>query len=248
MLIDNLTYPIPTQDLATDPLTLSLNKYQTKVTPITDDEVYANTTNKMQNVTEAHTNSIIRNKFAKGAWNICPTGNATMTPVIATTGGDDGSNRKMMTFADLRAFKRKLDKAGIPSAPGTRILVLDTDHENDLCAADQKFADQYFNYQTGKPYNTLGFTFYGYNENPYYNTSTLAKQSLGVTPTSAMRRCSMFFSTVRVGKANGSTKAYLSPSEANPETQSAMMNARHYHLITRLMNEGVGAIVSPDVA
>jgi hypothetical protein len=247
VLIDNNIYPIPTQDLPTDPLTLTLNKFQTKVTPITDDEVYANTTKKMENTTVAHTMAIMRKKFAKGAWNICPTGNTTATPVILATGDDDGTGRKMLTMKDLKTFKRKLDLAEVNDAPGTRILVLSTEHENDLVAADQKFADNFYNYASGKPYNTLNFTFYGYNENPYYHTTTLVKQPLDSVVTAAIRRCSMFFSQDRVGKANGTSKAYLAPSELNPAEQKATYAARSWNMITRLNNEGVGAIVSPNV-
>jgi hypothetical protein len=59
-----------------------------------------------------------------------------------------------------------------------------------------------------------------------------------------MRRATMFFSNRIVGKANGGTIPYLTPKTA--ETQQNTMAVRHYNLISRLMNEGVGAIVSPD--
>lgn len=246
VLIDNTSYPIASQNLATDNINISLNKFQTKVTKITDDELYANSTQVVKNHTDAHAEAIMENKFAKGAWNICPTGNAAKTPVLVATGGNDGTGRKMLLWEDIVRYKRALDNAEISDRPGSRIMALDTNHQTDLASVDQKFRDQFYDFATGKPFNALGFSFYQNNLNPYYNFTSLAKQSLGVTPTNAMRRASMFFSTDRVGKAIGSTKIYLAPAATDPENQSARMNARHYHLITRLMNEGVGAIVSPD--
>ena len=246
VLIDNTTYPIPTQALTTSDVVISLNKFQTKVTAVTDDVLYANTTNPMALHAEAHTSSIFENKLSLGAWNICPTANSAAMPVMAATGADDGTGRKKLTFADVLSYKRLLDNAvpKIPSTPGSRILVLSQDHENDLASADQTFKERFYDWATGKPYNALGFTFYSSEANPYYNTTTLTKQSFGVTVTGAMRRATMFFSTRITGKATGGTIPYLTPKTA--ETQQNSMAVRHYHLITRLMNEGVGAIVSPD--
>ena len=247
VLIDNDQYPIDSQDLPTDPLTINLNKYQTKQTTISDDELYANSTKLMANHIEAHTTSLLRNKVGKGAWNICPSNNNTATmPVLSATGGDDGTGRKMLTFDDLLAFKRLLDNNEDDNNPGSRILVLDTDHENDLCALDQKFKDQYFSYLTGKPYSMLNFTFYGSNLNPYYNVGNKQKLSFGGVVTNSHRKASMYFNTQRALIANGQTKVYLAPAAQNPGEQANKMNMRHYHLITRVMNEGVGAIISPN--
>ena len=41
VLINNTTYPIPTQALSDKDIAVKLDKFQTKVTPITDDELYA---------------------------------------------------------------------------------------------------------------------------------------------------------------------------------------------------------------
>lgn len=243
VLVDNSTYPIPVQAMTTTDIPISLNKFQTKVTEVTDDALFANTTNPIQLHTQAHTDAILDNKFALGAWNICPAGDSVATPVIVATGASDGTGRKKLLWDDLITLKRRLDAAKVSNRPGSRIIALEVSHETDLASADQTFKDKYFDWATGKPYSALGFTFYPCDVNPYYNFTTLVKQSFGVTPTVAMRQASMFFSTDRVGKANGNTTVYLTPKTA--ETQKNTMAVRHYHLITRLMNEGVAAIVSP---
>jgi hypothetical protein len=104
VLIDNTTYPIPVQALTTSDVPISLNKLQTKVTAVTDDALYANTTNPMVLHAEAHANAVLETKFALGAWNICPSGNSAAMPVIVATGADDGTGRKKLQWADLVGY------------------------------------------------------------------------------------------------------------------------------------------------
>ena len=106
----------------------------------------------------------------------------------------DGT-RKRITRQDIIALKDKFDKLKVPTAG--RRLVLCTDHVNDLLLQEQKFADQYYNYQTGKIANLYGFEVYEFVGNPYYNTSGV-KQAVrppwpSTCPASsrppALRRC-----------------------------------------------------------
>ena len=60
VLINNTTYPIPTQALSDKDIAVKLDKFQTKVTPITDDELYAASYDKMARVKESHGNAIHR--------------------------------------------------------------------------------------------------------------------------------------------------------------------------------------------
>ena len=72
VLVNNTTYPIDLQALDDADLTISLDKFQTKVAPITDDELYAISYNKMSRVKESHGNAINDAKFAKSAHAIAP--------------------------------------------------------------------------------------------------------------------------------------------------------------------------------
>ncbi len=64
VLINNTTYPIPLQALDDKDISITLDKFQTKVTPITDDELYAISYDKMTRVKESHANAINYAKFA----------------------------------------------------------------------------------------------------------------------------------------------------------------------------------------
>ena len=70
-MVNNTTYPIPLQNLDDADITISLDKFQTKVTPVTDDELYAISYDKISRVKESHSNAINDSKFAKAAHALC---------------------------------------------------------------------------------------------------------------------------------------------------------------------------------
>ena len=90
-------------------------------------------------------------------------------------------------------YVKAFDKAKIP-AEG-RMLVLCADHVADLLEQDQKFAAQYYNYESGAINRMYGFEVYEYDACPYYNTSTKKKLAYGAVPATATdRQCSVAFS------------------------------------------------------
>ena len=54
VLINNTTYPIPIQALEDKDIAVKLDKFQTKVTPITDDDLCPSSYDKMSRVKESH--------------------------------------------------------------------------------------------------------------------------------------------------------------------------------------------------
>ena len=119
------------------------------------------------------------------------------------------------------------------------------EHVRDLLLNDQKFADQYYKYESGKISNLYGFEVYEYTDNPYYRTTTRAKIAWGVTPAEATdRQASVAFYAPRMMKCTGETKSYLSAAKDNPTTQENLVNFRHHFICLPLKNEAIGAIVS----
>ena len=168
VLVNNTTYPIPLQALDDKDIAVKLDKFQTKVTPITDDELYSISYDKIARVKESHSNAINDAKFAKAAHALCAKSNAEKTPVLKTTGEKDGATGRLkMTVKDVLAMKTAMDKLGVPTT--NRRLVLCTDHVNDLLAADQTFKEQYnIDRNTGKVGKLYGFDIYEYANTPYY--------------------------------------------------------------------------------
>ena len=65
---------------------ISLDKYQTKATPITDDELGALSYDKMGLVKVSHGDAITRNRLKKAIHAFGPATNTTDHPVLLTTG------------------------------------------------------------------------------------------------------------------------------------------------------------------
>ena len=229
VLINNTTYPIPLQALDDKDIAISLDKFQTKVTPITDDELYAISYDKMSRVKESHSNAINDAKFAKAAHALCPTENTDETPVLVTSGERDAdTGRLRLVPADLVRLKATLDKLRVPA--DKRRLVLCSDHVNDLLMADQKFKEQYnLNQTEGKIGRLYGFDIYEFGNTPLYTTAG-KKKSVGAVAEAGEFPCSFVFYVPRVFKATGSTKMYYSEASTDPEYQRNKINFRHYFI------------------
>lgn len=244
VLINNTTYPIPTQTLDGSDIPISLDKYQTKATPITDDELYALAYDKMKAVNEAHKNAIIRNRLQKSIHAFGPASSAAKTPVILTTGAvtPDGT-RKRMTWQDVISLREAYAAAGIPME--NMRLVLCEDHVNDLLLADTSFNKAYTNFKGGMIINQLGFDIREFSNNPYYTVGTKAKLSFGAIPnTTTDRKASICFPVSNGRKASGIMKMYYSESKTDTANQQSLINYRNYFIAMPAANEGIGAIVS----
>ncbi len=88
MLVNNKTYPIEIQELEDGDKTFSLDKFQTKVVPVTDDELYALSYDKMARVKESCANALNDTKYAKAAHVLCANEDTAKTPVLVTSGAD----------------------------------------------------------------------------------------------------------------------------------------------------------------
>ena len=226
VLINNTTYPIPLQALDDADIAVSLDKFQSKVTPITDDELYAVSYDKIARVKESHANAINDAKYAKAAHSLCATQHTAKTPVLGTTGEADATTgRQKMTIKDVIAMKAALDKLKVPA--GDRRLVLCPDHVNDLLETEQSFKEQYNISRTdGKIARLYGFDIYEFANTPVYTTGGVKKE-VGAAAGEGEYNCSFAFYTKRVFKATGSTKMYWSAAENDPEYQRNKVNFRH---------------------
>lgn len=242
VLINNTTYPIAAQELEDGDIALGLDKFQTKKTPVSDDQLFAISYDKMGSVIERHGDAITIAKFKKAAHALAPNSNTAKTPVVPTSGEDD-NGRKKCTRKDIIALKRKLDALQVPTAG--RRLVLCSDHVNDLLEDDQKFRDQYYNYTTGKIANMYGFEVYEFENCPYF-TKEGTKVPFKNSPSGTDHQASFCFYTKRVFRAQGSTKMYYRDAQTNPDYQQNEVNFRHYYIVLPKKMEALGAIYSYD--
>ncbi len=248
VLINNTTYPIDVQTITDSDKAFSLDKYQTKATPVTDDELYACSYDKIASVKERHVDAININKYAKALHALAPASNTSNTPILETTGDVVDStiaSRKRLTRADIIALKRKFDDMKIPVIG--RRLVLCAEHIEDLLLVDQKFADQYYNYTTGKIANLYGFEVFEYQDSPQY-TAAGVKKAFGAIVAAGDRSASVAFHVKNTFKAAGSTKMYFSEAKTDPQNQRNLVNFRHYYVVLPKRTKGCMAILSKATA
>lgn len=226
VLIDNNTYPLELEELTDGDIAITLSKFETCPTPVTDDELYAISYDKMARVKESHGEAINESKFIKAAHALCAASNTAATPVLATTGAADAeTGRKIFTKNDIIRMKKQFDKMGIPV--GDRRLVLCPDHANDMLSWDENFARQYnIDSNTGKIARLYGFDIYEFNGNPLYTTAGV-KKSVGASASTGEFQCSFAFYTKRVFKATGSTKMYYQDSSTDPYNHQSVVDFVH---------------------
>lgn len=242
VLINNTTYPIPIQDLNGADISISLDKYQTKVTPITDDELFALAYDKIKETKDSHVTSILKNRLKKAIHAIGPNSHAANHPVLLTTGATTVDGRKRMKWDDVINLREAYAAAGF-EIEDLR-LILCAEHVNDLLLADTNFSKSYANFKDGIITNQLGFEIREYSQNPYYDAATKGKLSFGAVPTATSTRASVVFPVSKVGKAMGLTKMYWSKAENDPQNQRNLVNFRNYFIAMPLISDGFAAIVS----
>ena len=224
-LVNNTTYPIPVTALEDADKPVSLDKFTTEATPVTNDELHAISYDKMASVQERHRDVLVEAFGQRAIHAIAPDENKTGVPVLFTT-GEAVEGRKLMTSADLLAVKRSFDKMGIPKQD--RVLVLCSDHVNDLLQTEQRFKDHYnINQTEGKIGRLYGFDIYEYDGTPYYNSAG-KKLAWGAVPGATDSQSSVAFYAGRMMKAAGSTTFYWSKAENDPQNHRNLVNFDQY--------------------
>ena len=240
VLINNNTYPIAVTTREDQSTAISLFKYDTTNTVVTDDEIYALPYDKVGSVQEQHRETLEEKTADHGLHSLAPYENTATSPVIETTGPDDGTGRAMLTYNDLDTLKKKLNKLKVPMRD--RILVLSTDHASDLCKEDKDLRNQLANHKEGTPPPKLaGFEIYEDVYSPVYDSSTKQKLAFGsVTPG---LEASVYFYAKRTAKAKGSVKRYARMSDQDPENRESTMGFRLYNIVIPTHNTCNGAII-----
>lgn len=246
VLVNNNTYPLAITALEDADKPVSLDKFDTEATPVTDDELHACSYDKMSSVLERHREALKEKCMQKAIHAIAPAENKDTAPVILTTGASDGT-RKKMTFADILTAKRKFDKMGIPKKD--RILVLCSDHVNDLLETEQKFKEHYnINQTDGKICRMYGFDIYEYDGTPYYTISTKKKLAWGAASSSSDSQSSVAFYAGRMMKANGSVQFYHSEAKSDPLYHRNLVNFRKWGICLPLTDKNCTAAIISDAA
>lgn len=247
VLINNNTYPIDNVQRDDEDVTVSLDKYDTENTKITDDELYALPYDKEGSAIRQHREALEEATIEKSLHAMCPQEDADGTPVIETTGDSNGADepRKRLKPADIVALKKKFDQLKVPKRD--RVLVLCNDHVEDLLLTSENFEKNYVNkdIESGKIMNMYGFDIHELSYNPVFDSSTGEKKAYGTADApSTDQNASVAFYAGRAGKATGSVKMYRKIAADDPENRATLIGFRLRHIAFPKKKEGFGAIVS----
>jgi hypothetical protein len=241
ILINNSTYPIALQAYTDDAVIIQLDKYQTKVVTLSDDQVMGASYDRIDNATRKTVQKLTAEKFGKAVHAIAPTSNAVNTPVLVCSGAANTEGRKILVYSDLVRLKAAFDKAGAPV--GDRRLVLNTDHYNDLLLDRANFGDQLVNYKMGEVAPVIaGFKIFQYINMPNF-TSANVKKAYGSVAITGDQKASIAFVGENIAKKTGNTKQYFTPAVDNPTTQTNQLAYRHYFIAVPFQAKWIGAIL-----
>lgn len=243
VLIDNTQYPILKNEREDGHVVISLHKFDTENTVVTDDEAYSLPYEKFSDVQVQHRETLEDTTAEYGLWGLAPTKNdeANNLFVLQTTGEDDGTGRKKLTSKDVRNLQSIMNKKGIDKKG--RVLILTDDHVSDLLDEDRKFFTQYQNHKEGSiSGNYYGFITYEDSTTPEYDDTTLEKLPYGSLTTG--RKSSVVFHKATTVKAAGSVKRYLKLSDDDNELRESSVGFRLWHIIVSYGVEGSAAIIS----
>ncbi|OUD28833.1 phage major capsid protein [Flavobacterium psychrophilum] len=239
VLVNNTAYPIALQAYTDDEVVVTLDKYVTEVTTLSDDKIIGASYNVIDPATNGHVRAINAKKFKKAIHAIAPTSDTASTPVIVCT-GDVVNGLPTLRYEDLVALKERLDLDEV-SAEGRR-LVLSTTHYNNLLLDRKNFGDKLVNYNTGMPAPVIAsFELFQYAGNPSF-TSAGVKKAFGAVKAAGDRQASVAFWTGAIAKKTGMTKQYFADAKLSPTTQSNQLNYRHYFIAVPFEAKGVAAI------
>lgn len=244
VLINNNTYPINVSSRTDSSTAISLHKYDTENTSISDDEIYALPYDKPGSVQQQHRETLEETTQSHGLHSLAPMSNTANTPILETTGEDDGTGRLRLVYADLVRLKTQLDTLKVPKKG--RILVVCPDHVADLLLEDKALQNQYQNHKEGAiTMNYCGFEMHEDIFPPEYDASLDKIPYDSVTSGTA---ASVVFHVKASAKARGSVKRYLSEASKDPQNRQTLVGFRLYFIAipTRLL--GQAAIVSGSPA
>lgn len=226
------------------------DKLDTTPTKVDDAEVRSLPFDKRAAVRVKHTES-----FQLGSRNyvlqkLAPSANTDSTPVLRTTGADDGTGRKRLTYADLIRFYAAVIALNL-SKENEWFMVLCAEHSQDLIldrASTNNNRDIVIDTKTGKLIRFYKIKLYENNYNPKYAANGTLK-AIGAAAVATDKNASIFYYAANTVWHVNKVKILYKPetedtTSADPESE---FRTQTYALCEKTQEHGFGAIVSGNV-
>jgi hypothetical protein len=241
VLVNNTAYPISTSQRTDGAIALSLDYFDTENSLIRNIETAELAYDKRASIMYGHKQALRMTFMQKAAHAIAPSADSTDTPLLTTSGADNGDGFKRLTYADILKLKKRFDNAEIP-ADG-RILILSSQHQEDLELED---ASRYNLVMDKGVLRGFKLYFLADQRLPRYNKTSGAKVAYGAAAApSTDTICSIAFHKDEVMKAQGSLDMFL--REKDPEQRGDILGFQMRGLSLPIRNKGVAAIYSAEV-
>ncbi|RWX03368.1 hypothetical protein [Flavobacterium cerinum] len=223
------------------------DKMDTDLTVVTDAELRAMAFDKENELRRLH-----RESFQIGVRNyamqkVAALGNDTGTPVLRTTGADDGTGRKKLLYSDLLSFYMKVIGLNLTNEQAM-YLVLCAEHQQDLLqdkAGTNNNRDIVIDPATGQIKRFYKLKIFENNHNVKYNeTNELVAD--GAVADADDRNASLFYYAPNIVHHIEAVTTLYKPMQQdtrNPDPQSEF-RLHAYGLTDKKQEYGVGAIVS----
>lgn len=240
VIVNNDTYPITAAQRTDTVKTLTLDTYDTESTIVRNVEAMELAYDKRSSVLAQHRMSLQQEAFDRAAHAIAPDSNTTNTPVITTTGADNGNAYKRLTFGDIATLKKLFDNNKYPKVG--RNLVLCPDHIEDLILEDKTLFKDLVNQRDGEVLKLLGFNIFEYPSIAIYDNSTGIKKGLADAPAGTDSVSSFAFMSNEVMRAQGTIEMFV--TENDPGERGDIIGFQMRFLAAPIRAKGVAAIYS----
>lgn len=226
------------------------DKLDTTPTKVDDAEARSLPFDKRAAVRVKHTES-----FKLGSRNyvmqkLAPASDSASTPVLRTTGQDDGTGRKRLTYADLIRFHAAVKALNLPNT-NELFLILCAEHSQDLIldrANTNNNRDIVIDSVTGKLKRFYEIKLFENNYNPKYAADGTLK-AIGAAPVGTDKNASVFYYAPNTVWHVNKVKILYKPetedtTSADPASE---FRTQTYALCEKTQEYGFGAIVSGNV-
>lgn len=243
VLVNNITYPIAIEQRTDIPLEITLDLFETTNTLVRFPDAVELSYDKLESVIYGHRMSLMAKTGAKAAHAYSPSTNTVNTPIILTTGDNNGEGFKSLVPKDILKLKKAYDKLNIPY--DKRFLVLCPDHIEDLINFDLKAFKDITDIVNGQPNKFAGFNILQYTETAKYKLSNLTKRPWGSIDDNDTTISSFSFYSEEVMKSDGLMKMYEKIDD--PELRATVVGFDKRFIALPIRNKGIGAIVSDKI-
>ena len=179
----------------------------------------------------------------KAAHAFAPSSDTVNTPVLITTGDNNGEGFKRLIPEDILRLKKKYDLLDVPY--DNRYLVLDPNHVEDLILYDLKAFKDITDFKDGQPNRFAGFNILQYTKTPKYNVNTKVKLPWGAVADANTTFASFSFSSEEVMKADGTVNMFERIND--PELRATIVGFDKRFIGLPIRNKAIGAIIAGKI-